>query len=248
MKTSNLDKNYLFNLITEKIDEISVKDSISTDAGFQKWFIRMYFQNPKDIFISDGSRDGKVDSFCKVLDVDTLSYKIFNSKFTKSYDKQAPSQFYDEVIAYNKVFVNSDYRATFLEKYIRKDLKNQYKILFDQYDKSNAELFFITNLKKNINQYNRIEDLEINIFHLEDILQFVVDDIEGAMPITNPLLLTSINNVLSASKEDTVIPTSIVFARLLDFINYMKKDPFDLLFSRNVRLDLGDTEPNIKYS
>lgn len=244
MKNNHLDKKYLFDIIIDKTKELSLKDSISTDAAFQKWFMNMYFQSPKDIIISDGSRDGKIDSFCKVMDVDTFSYKIFNSKFTKNYDKQAPPEFYNEIIAYNKVFVNSDFRSKFLEKYIKKDLKNHYKILFDQYDKGNAELFFITNYKINQNQISQVEDLEINIFHLEDILQFLVDDIEGAMPLTNTLILTGINNVLSASKEDTVIPTSIIFAKLSDFISYMNNDPYDLLFSRNIRLDLGNTDPN----
>jgi len=244
MKSHNLDKKYLFDIIIDKTKELSVKESISTDAAFQKWFMNMYFQNPKDIIISDGSRDGKIDSFCKVMDVDTFSSKIFNSKFTKNYDKQAPPEFYNEIIAFNKVFVNSDSRSKFLEKYIKKDMKNHYKILFDQFDKGNAELFFITNYRINHNQYSQVEDLEINIFHLEDILQFLVDDIEGAMPLTNTLVLTGINNVLSASKEDTVIPTSIIFAKLSDFISYMNNDPYDLLFSRNIRLDLGNTDPN----
>jgi hypothetical protein len=245
MKYSNLDKKFLFDIIVEKTKNIGIKESIALDAAFQKWFMNMYLQNPKDIVISDGARDGKIDSFCKVIDIDTVSYKIFNSKFTKHYDKQAPSQFYDEIIAFNKLFVNSDQRSTYLQNYIKKDMKNQYKILFDVYDKGNGNLFFITNYKKNNNQYSRIEDLDLNVFHLEDILQFIVDDIEGAMPITHSLLLTGIHNILSADTVDTLVPTSIVFARLRDFINYMKRDPFDLLFSRNVRLNLGNTEPNI---
>src|ERR1019366_6035879 len=38
--------------------------------------------------------------------------------------------------------------------------------------------------------------------------------------------------------------TSLVFARLIDFIEYMKDDPHELLFARNVRLDLARTEVN----
>jgi hypothetical protein len=35
------------------------------------------------------------------------------------------------------------------------------------------------------------------------------------------------------------VATSIVFARLIDFIRYMENDPFDLLFNRNVRVAIS---------
>src|SRR5207247_8077340 len=79
---------------------------------------------------------------------------------------------------------------------------------------------------------------------LYDVLQYVAEHIEVAMPETDPLLLTDISNVLTPPTNESEVPTSIVFARLIDFINYMTDDPFDLLFARNVRLWLGGTETN----
>ena len=58
-----------------------------------------------------------------------------------------------------------------------------------------------------------------------DILQYMVDYIENAMPRTRSLRLTGISNVLSADARETEVPTSIVFARLTDF-TYMKDDKF----------------------
>src|SRR5207245_8479435 len=52
-------------------------------------------------------------------------------------------------------------------------------------------------------------------------------------------------NVLTPATHESEVPTSIVFARLVDFITYMESDPFDLLFARNVRLWLGPTETNV---
>jgi hypothetical protein len=49
---------------------------------------------------------------------------------------------------------------------------------------------------------------------------------------------------LSPDKQDTSVPTSIIFARLIDFLKYMQNEPLDLLFARNVRVSLGDTEVN----
>jgi len=86
---------------------------------------------------------------------------------------------------------------------------------------------------------------DMTILHLDDILQYVSEHLEGAMPETEPLLLTGISNVLTPATNESEVPTSIVFARLIDFIKYMDdKDPFDLLFARNVRLWLGNTETN----
>jgi hypothetical protein len=84
----------------------------------------------------------------------------------------------------------------------------------------------------------------VQIFHLEDVLQFTMDYLEDTMPRTPHMTLTGINTVLSADKRDTEVPTSIVFAKLIDFIGYMEDDPYDLLFARNVRLSLGNTSVN----
>jgi hypothetical protein len=73
----------------------------------------------------------------------------------------------------------------------------------------------------------------------------VVDYIEDAMPRTPTLNLTSITTVLSADQRDSRVPTSIVFAKLLDLIRYMRdEDPFGLLFARNIRLKLRHSRVN----
>jgi hypothetical protein len=78
----------------------------------------------------------------------------------------------------------------------------------------------------------------MQILDLEHLIQHVVDDIDGAMPKTADLSLYGIGSVLNADAADTVVPTSIVFARLFDFIEYMEQDPYDLLFARNVRVPI----------
>ncbi|HQQ47770.1 MAG TPA: AIPR family protein, partial [Acidobacteriota bacterium] len=107
-----------------------------------------------------------------------------------------------------------------------------------------AELFFITDHKINLKQYNSVKSYGVRVLHLDDVLQYLVEHLEGAMPETDPLTLASITHVLTPPSTETEVPTSIVFARLIDFLNYMEDDPFDLLFARNVRLWLGKTETN----
>jgi hypothetical protein len=110
-------------------------------------------------------------------------------------------------------------------------------------------LIFLTNHKRNSSRYESVKYLEndegrVIIFHLEDLTQHLIDDLDAAMPRTQELRLTDVHQVLTPAREDTRVPTSIVFARLADFIEYMARDPNDLLFARNVRLDLQDTEVN----
>ena len=65
------------------------------------------------------------------------------------------------------------------------------------------------------------------------------------MPKTPPLSLHGIHNILKAKEDESKIATTIIFAKLTDFINYLnKQDPFHLLFARNVRLYLGNTTVN----
>jgi hypothetical protein len=59
------------------------------------------------------------------------------------------------------------------------------------------------------------------------------------MPRTPSISLNAIHALLPADKSDTEVATSIVFARLFDFIRYMESDPFDLLFNRNVRVAIS---------
>jgi hypothetical protein len=59
------------------------------------------------------------------------------------------------------------------------------------------------------------------------------------MPRTPNISLHSVHAVLAPDKADTEVATSIIFARLVDFIRYMEDDPFDLLFNRNVRVAIS---------
>src|SRR5260370_30091901 len=99
---------------------------------------------------------------------------------------------------------------------------------------------FVTNLRCNDSSFEQVRNISaLKVFHLDDLIQCLVDDIDGAMPSTPPISLSGINALLPADQSDTEVATSIVSARLTDFIRYMENDPFDLLFNRNVRVALS---------
>lgn len=236
-------KDY-FDFMLECVREVSIQESIREPQAFIKWFINMYYLDPKDVFISDGSRDGKVDVFFQTIDDSVLRYHIINSKFTREYKKLAPISFYNEIQSFCNLIKTKKLRETNLEKSVKAELRTYYKKLYEAYDDGLAELVFLTNYKKNDNQYEVIKNLPIKCFHLDDIIQHLADDLDGAMPRTRTLTLFNITALLKPEISESAVSTTIVFARLIDFINYMKKDPFDLIFARNVRLGLGRTSVN----
>ena len=46
---------------------------------------------------------------------------------------------------------------------------------------------FLTNSKKNERQSQSIANYDVDVFYLDDVLQFMADYIENAMPRTRPL-------------------------------------------------------------
>lgn len=238
-----LEKKQLFEFLLQRVEEIAKHDGLKSPQAFGKWFVNLYFENPRELFISDGSRDGKVDLFLNVNDSGTIQYHVLNTKFTEKYDERAPVSFYDEITRFWQAFKNKSARGKYLDL-VRPELKLRYRKLFDRYEHGKALLMFVTNHRRNEKQSQSVQHSEVRILHFEDICQFMADYIEGAMPRTRPMLLTGINTVLTANESDSEVPTSIVFARLIDFIKYMEEDPYDLLFARNIRLSLGPTPVN----
>lgn len=234
-----VNKQELFDVIIDRVNEVSMLEGLKKHQGFPRWFASMYYLDPQGMFASDGSHDGKVDFFFTTNDGKTVKHHVINSKFTETYNKLAPPAFYEEIAYFSQIFKNSDQRDNFLSNAVKPELRSRYTLLFDRHDEGEAELVFITNCRRNDKYLTLLENSIVKVFHLEDLVQHLIDDLDATMPRTPDLALDDIHTVLSADKRDTSVSTSIVFARLVDFINYMKKDPYDLLFARNVRVSFG---------
>ena len=150
----------------------------------------------------------------------------------------------EEILAFENAVKNAGNRTKYLSSIVREDVRGHYRAAFKQHDQGNAKLVFVTNCSANENQRVSVGSADVEVFHLDDLLQFMADHIEDAMPRTNDLVLNGISTLISTTPEVSEVPTSIVFAQLADFISYMDDDPFDLLFARNVRLTLGNTPVN----
>lgn len=238
------EKRQLFDFMLERVKETGNEHGLGEPQAFARWFINMYYLNPANLVVADGPRDGKVDAFFITANDRVVNHYVVNSKFTREHNRTAPVAFYDEIIAFWQGFENRDARDAFLEKAVKSELQAHYRILFDRYDEGVAHLVFVTNHRRNDAQYERVRHSPVKVFHVDELVQHLIDDIDIAMPRTPSIILTGIGSVLSPDKRDTGVSTSIVFARLFDFIKYMRDDPYDLLFARNVRLDLGSTSPN----
>ncbi len=237
------EQKQLFEFVLDRIGDTGAEHGLKSPQAFGRWFAGMYFDKPQNFSIADGSGDGKVDLFFQTSNGKEVDHYILNTKFTEKYNAPAPVAFYDEITRFWQAFANKANRDAYLAV-VRPELKPKYRKLFEYYDNGKAHLFFVTNHRRNEQQYCAVKATDVQIFHLEEILQFTLDYLEDAMPRTPSMTLTGINTVLSADKRDTEVPTSIVFAKLIDFVEYMGDDPYDLLFARNVRLSLGNTPVN----
>lgn len=244
--TTRTEKADLFDFMLDRVKDTSMTEGLREPQAFGRWFLNMYFRDPHDVFISDGSKDGKVDIFFTTHDGHAVTYHVMNTKFTCDYNKLAPVAFYEEVTYFWHAFNNVDSRETYLQKAVKLELQPKYRQLFEAYDDGRAKLMFVTNHRLNENHYGQVEKLPIQLLHLDDLIQYLIDDLDGAMPRTPPIKFTGIHSIPAPYEEDTEVHTSIVFARLIDFIKYMQHDPYDLLFMRNVRvaISLGKSSVN----
>jgi hypothetical protein len=232
-------KSDLFKFMLDRVKDVQQLHLDAEPQAFGRWFAELFFNSPSDVFISDGSKDGKIDLFFTTHNGKTVLHHVLNTKFTKEFDKIAPPSFYQEIKYFWHAFENREARSAYLEKAVKPELRARYKQLFARYDDGGAELMFVTNHRCNDAHFEQVKNISVKVFHLDDLIQFLVDDIDGAMPRTPAISLNGIHAVLSPDKADTEVATSIVFARLLDFIRYMENDPFDLLFNRNVRVAIS---------
>lgn len=232
-------KTDLFDFMLERVRETQKLYLDEEPQAFGRWFAELYFTSPRDIFVSDGSKDGKIDLFFTTDNGKTVMYHVLNTKFTREFNKIAPPAFYEEIKYFWQAFENRTARAAYLEKAVKPELRSKYRQLFERYDNGAVELMFVTNHRRNEAHFEQVRGIDVSIFHLDELIQCLVDDIDGAMPRTSSISLSGIHSVLSPDKADTEVATSIVFARLIDFIRYMKGDQHDLLFNRNVRIPIS---------
>src|SRR6266576_6914557 len=148
--------------------------------AFGRWFSNMFFSGVSNIAISDGTGDGKVDLLVTCQTGKTVRYRILNTKFTGEYGKASPVSFYDEITRYWQAFENKGNRGAYLGT-VREPLRKHFRRLFKLYDDGAAELLFVTNHRINPKQYASVRNYDVKILHLEDVLQYVAEHIEGAM-------------------------------------------------------------------
>lgn len=232
----------LFDLLISRVRQIAEDRSEPAHVAFVRWFAHMYHLKPLEFRSSDGPGDGKVDAFYFTYEAGAVHRHLVNAKYTASYGRLAPPTFYEELTRLSTAFRARTKRGDWLERAVKPELHHAYKQLFDAYDEGRARITFLTTHRANENALTAQALDRFDFFHLDELLAFVADDAESAMPRTPNLELTEVRSgaILSTDPDETGgVPTAVVFARLIDFIDYMKADPADLLFARNVRLDLG---------
>jgi hypothetical protein len=57
------EQKQLFDFMLARIEDVGSEYGLKVPQAFGRWFASMYFDNPNDFSIPDGSGDGKVDLF-----------------------------------------------------------------------------------------------------------------------------------------------------------------------------------------
>ena len=71
----------LFKFMLERVKETQKQHLEAEPQAFGRWFAQTYFMNPQDMFVSDGSKDGKIDLFFTTHNGQTVQHHVVNTKF-----------------------------------------------------------------------------------------------------------------------------------------------------------------------
>lgn len=235
----------LFQRMTNRVKEYAKEYKVPEFKAFGYWFANVHFNKPDIIKLEswDGKGDGKADFYIEYKEENKVKFCLLNMKYTEEYSNNKTNhKVYEELQQFIDAFRYRENREKYLES-VRTDLKDKYNKILNEYDNANVKLFFVTNKYKG-DRHVIIQDSELECFHLGDLLQSMIAFLDDAMPKTPDLILTQISKILPASDDLSKVPTTILFAKIHDFIKYMQKDPYELLFARNVRLIVGRTPVN----
>src|ERR1051326_8315230 len=197
-----MDSHSTFHLMIERVSMLAKQNAgQGEDKAFVRWFADLFYNEYHSLIVSDGAGDGKIDASCVTTEVGKANYHIINAKYTRAYNKQAPVQFYEELTALLKPFMSKSDRPAYLRT-VRQELRERYEMMLDAFDEGRADLVFVTNCRRNQNRSQILEESPIRLLHLEDLVQFIIDDIDGAMPLTADLILSDVHAVLNADRSE----------------------------------------------
>ena len=87
------EKSDLFDFMLSRVKDTQTQHLDGEPQAFGRWFAELFFMSPQDMFVSDGSKDGKIDLFFATHNGKTLLHHVLNTKFTKEFNKLAPPSF-----------------------------------------------------------------------------------------------------------------------------------------------------------
>src|SRR5687768_6400182 len=90
-------KNDLFDFMLWRVKEAQKTHLHEEPQAFGRWFAELFFMSPQDFFVSDGSKDGKIDLFFTTHNGKSVTHHVVNTKYTREYNKIAPPAFYQEI-------------------------------------------------------------------------------------------------------------------------------------------------------
>jgi hypothetical protein len=75
------EKSDLFEFMLDRVKETQKQHLDGEPQAFGRWFAELFFMSPRDIFVSEGSKDGKIDLFFATDNGKTVLHHVLNTKF-----------------------------------------------------------------------------------------------------------------------------------------------------------------------
>jgi hypothetical protein len=220
--------------IASAVSEAGARLKISEPVhAFARWFAELYYDSPENFAYSSGDdEEGTGGLFFDTISGGRQVSHLILATLASNYGEIAPRSFYANAESVWPAFNGAAEKAS--ARQLLADSTGHLRNLFARWDEGWADVLLLTNFRCHPARDRALTAL-IPRHYLEDLVQDVLDDFEDAAPRMLPLKLHGIDDVLIARAQDSDVRTSVVFARVRDFVTYMKGDKHDHLFARNIR-------------
>ena len=229
--------------LKEELERIQNANRCSKDRSFLHWYLNHNFEKEVKYEITDGPNDGCIDAIVELKRGRMLGFAVVQAKYCEAiFKRRQPSPLpiasYMEYDALPETFSDQNKFEEYL-KTVDSSLHSAYRDLAKHIRSGQDVSWQLATLHgRSRAGENRLRHLNDSCFRYAADNLFLYDlSLEGAEPPADPMRLT-FSDLLIFDDPHRRMRSYVLRARLMDFIDYVEKDPKFQVLARNVRSDL----------
>lgn len=244
-KERNAHATRLVGYLEKRVRDIALtrfgtNEKLHLSKAFAEWYSGVAYKDPGEYLSLDGCGDGKVDGYFSYRRGSEARYAVLNVKYSTSPGALIQQAHYDEIREFFAPFRSKKLRKRLLsDRKPTLEVRRHLEKLCGDFDKGIVDLLFITTAKhdRRVSRAKRIGP--VRIIDFDDVAHLLAEDIDGAAPITEPISFNGVHQLLRPTTTHSKVETAVCFVKIYDFVRYLRDDPLDLLFARNVRVAIS---------